>query len=250
MNNKLTGLGANHPANGPLTTERLIHIRDVLQRHLKYSNGGSMDYIIADAVKAIDELLVGRKAEPIADVVAWASPNEERTCDIRWRRHDVAPGPLYTTPPAPVVMRRYIFEKWWESQNGAAPRTGWDSLRTTDGYCDDGIDGQFDAWNACHAAMLQAGNSPVIPDGYCIMPVSLTVENGAKRALSGEFSTTREVTCPECDGDGCSDCDGRGDWNEDQIIDWPTIKLIYQKAVEVCAVPTWQKLIPTTSNDI
>ena len=95
-----------------------------------------------------------------------------------------------------------------------------------------------------------AGNSPVIPDGYCIMPVSLTVENGAKRALSGEFSTTREVTCPECDGDGCSDCDGRGDWNEDQIIDWPTIKLIYQKAVEVCAVPTWQKLIPTTSNDI
>ena len=65
-NNKLTGLGENHPANGPLTTERLGHVRDVLHRNLKYSNGGSMDYIIADAVKAIDELLAGRKAEPVA----------------------------------------------------------------------------------------------------------------------------------------------------------------------------------------
>ncbi|MDN8599051.1 hypothetical protein Q0A17_06430 [Citrobacter sp. S2-9] len=83
--------------------------------------------------------------------------------------------------------------------------------------------------------------APVVPDGYCIMPVTLTAENGAKRALSGEFSTTRDVTCPECDGDGCSDCDGKGDWNEDQIIDWPTIKLIYQKAVEVCAIPATQK---------
>ncbi|WP_233594287.1 hypothetical protein [Citrobacter koseri] len=54
-NNKLTGLGVGHPANGPLTTERLTHVRDVLQRKLKYSNGGNMDYIIADAVKAIDD---------------------------------------------------------------------------------------------------------------------------------------------------------------------------------------------------
>lgn len=88
--------------------------------------------------------------------------------------------------------------------------------------------------------MLQAGNSPVIPDGYCIMPVALIAENGAKWALSGEFSTTREVTCPECEGGGCSDCDGRGDWHEDQAIDWTTIKEIYRRAVEVCALPTGQ----------
>lgn len=88
---------------------------------------------------------------------------------------------------------------------------------------------------------VRCSNSPVIPDGYCIMPVTLTAENGAKRALSGEFSIPRSVTCPECGGDGCSDCDGRGDWNEDQIIDWPTIKLIYQKAVEACAIAATQK---------
>ncbi|ECC6922088.1 hypothetical protein DAE56_25390, partial [Salmonella enterica] len=81
---------------------------------------------------------------------------------------------------------------------------------------------------------------PIVPDGYCIMPVALTAKNGAKWALSGEFSTAREVTCPECEGDGCSDCDGRGDWYEDQSIDWTTIKEIYRRAVEVCALPTGQ----------
>ncbi|CAH5392431.1 hypothetical protein AI2932V1_3122 [Klebsiella pneumoniae] len=67
---------------------------------------------------------------------------------------------LYRHAQQSVVPDRSIFEIWWESQNGA-PLDGWDSLRTTDGYCDDGIDGQFEAWNA---AMLQAGSSPVIPE--------------------------------------------------------------------------------------
>ncbi len=62
--------------------------------------------------------------------------------------------------PAPVIPDRSIFEKWWESQNGA-PLDGWDSLRTTDGYCDDGIDWQFEAWNA---AMLAAAPQEVKGD--------------------------------------------------------------------------------------
>ncbi|MBJ9142264.1 DUF550 domain-containing protein [Citrobacter koseri] len=63
----------NHPAHGPLTTERLGHIRDVLQRKLKYSNGGNMDYIIADAVKAIDELLESIAREQVRrEHAAWS----------------------------------------------------------------------------------------------------------------------------------------------------------------------------------
>jgi hypothetical protein len=79
------------------------------------------------------------------------------------------PVSLFTTPPAPGAHDRYIFEKWWESQNGT-PLDGWDSLRTTDGYCDDGIDGQFDAWNACRVAMLHGAepvsNSDELPLDY------------------------------------------------------------------------------------
>ncbi|HCT7629380.1 TPA: hypothetical protein OT818_000374 [Citrobacter koseri] len=98
MNNKLTGLGANHPANGPLTTERLIHIRNVLLRNLQYS----MDYIIADSVKAIDELLEVRKAEPVgyyrkgSDGFYFASPTEQRPGTIPLYRH-AQPAPVDNT---------------------------------------------------------------------------------------------------------------------------------------------------------
>ena len=51
------------------------------------------------------------------------------------------------------------------------------------------------------AAMLQAGNSQVIPEGYVLVPMRLTAENGAKGALSGEFSETKFINCPECFGD-------------------------------------------------
>lgn len=51
-----------HPANGQLTDERLIRVRNVLQRTLKYKNGSTQDYVTADAIKAIDELLEYRKA--------------------------------------------------------------------------------------------------------------------------------------------------------------------------------------------
>lgn len=45
--------------------------------------------------------------EPVADVVAWHKEGEERTCDIRWRRFDVAPGPLFTRPLPPGVPDGY-----------------------------------------------------------------------------------------------------------------------------------------------
>lgn len=49
------------------------------------------DYTLA----AYKMLLAAMEAEPVADVVSWSHPNEERKCDIRWRRHDIEPGPLY-----------------------------------------------------------------------------------------------------------------------------------------------------------
>ncbi|MDF3830739.1 hypothetical protein P3T83_23945 [Pseudocitrobacter sp. 2023EL-00150] len=43
--------------------------------------------------------------------------------------------------------------------------------------CDDdgNTTSEFDhGWNACRAAMLQEGNSPVIPDGYALVPIDAT----------------------------------------------------------------------------
>ncbi|HIE4607768.1 TPA: hypothetical protein ACXNLE_002976 [Klebsiella aerogenes] len=104
------------------------------------------------------------------------------------------------------------------------------------------VRGYRDGWNACRAAMLQAepvtttnklGNSPVIPDGYVMVPMRLTAENGAKWELSGEFSETRFVNCPECFGDDeCETCDGSGRIGITVPVTWTTIKEIWAKGVE------------------
>lgn len=77
---------------------------------------------------------------------------------------------------------------------------------------------------------------PAVPDGYVLMPMKLTAENGAKYALSGEFHVLHRVTCHECGGEGCSDCDDDG-WLEEKImIGWDDIKDIYRAAVEACSI--------------
>ncbi|HHR0648472.1 TPA: hypothetical protein ACS1E9_004289 [Klebsiella oxytoca] len=83
------------------------------------------------------------------------------------------------------------------------------------------------------AAMLQAGNSPAIPEGYVMVPMRLTAENGAKGVLSGEFSETQFVNCPECFGDDeCETCDGSGRIEITVPVTWTTIKEIWAKGVE------------------
>jgi hypothetical protein len=74
------------------------------------------------------------------------------------------------------------------------------------------------------------------------MPKTLTAENGAKSALSGEFAEKFDLTCQECAdaGEVCDDCEvcgGSGLNSVDVPVEWSTIKDIYRKAVEVCAAP-------------
>ncbi|WFZ50814.1 hypothetical protein [Citrobacter braakii] len=47
----------NHPANGPVSLERLLQIREKLSKAAAQSDGGNLGYAVADAVKVIDELL-------------------------------------------------------------------------------------------------------------------------------------------------------------------------------------------------
>lgn len=139
----------NHPAHAPLTSRRLHQMRDILSKAAVQRDGGGIGYAMADAVKLIDEVL---SAEPVADVVAWSSPNEEHKCDIRWRRHDVAPGPLYTAPPAPVVQEELLSAMEEVLRISDRDHEAWHKVRG-------GI-------ASCRASMLQAGtltNEGTIP---------------------------------------------------------------------------------------
>lgn len=78
-----------------------------------------------------------------------------------------------------------------------------------------------------------SGNSPVTPDGWVMVPKRLTIENGAKGALSGEFSETVFTNCPECFGDDdCETCDCSGRIEIKVPVSWTTIKTIWAKGGE------------------
>lgn len=74
----------NHPANGPLTVERIERVIKALENSLAYRNGSSTDYIVADAIKGLEELLVNREAEPIYQVMygnEWRVVNHAQYAD-------------------------------------------------------------------------------------------------------------------------------------------------------------------------
>ncbi|HHU8909901.1 TPA: ead/Ea22-like family protein [Escherichia coli] len=88
-----------------------------------------------------------------------------------------------------------------------------------------------------------SGNSPVTPDGWVVVPKRLTAENGAKGALSGEFSETTFISCPECFGDDdCDTCDGSGRIEIKVPVTWTTIKSIWDKGIAYFAAEPPQEV--------
>lgn len=84
-----------------MTTNRMGLEQTLSDERLEqYANDKRMCNVNDEIRDMARELLAYRKAsmEPVADAVAWNKPGEERKCDIRWRRFDVAPGPLFAAP--------------------------------------------------------------------------------------------------------------------------------------------------------
>ncbi|MFH2472314.1 hypothetical protein [Citrobacter freundii] len=211
----------NHPAHGPVSLERLHQISEILSKAAAQSDGGNIGYAMADAVKVIDGVIASSGMKPYGYVhngiyescgTSGLSNDHEAYCSSNTH---IA---LYTAPPATVV-----------------PPEKTDSDYVTDCH---GVPSLEDCahqrgWNECRAAMLQAGNSPVTPDGWVMVPMRLTAENGAKGLLSGEFSETKFINCPECFGDDeCETCDGSGRIEITVPVTWTTIKEIWAKGIE------------------
>lgn len=103
-----------HPAHGPLSNDRLHRIREILGKAAAQSDGGNLGYAMSDAVKAIDELLDARKAEPDYYVVVTSAGVWQSFCKTRAEAEFIVSKPfnpgysvleIYTTPPAPVAMK-------------------------------------------------------------------------------------------------------------------------------------------------
>lgn len=164
---------STHPAHGPLTEERLSRVRDWLQSALAYSEGSNRDYMMADAAKAIDELLERRSAPQLPQP---AVPDEWRMMCGEWRDETVS-----------------IHDASGLIVSGISPNAA-------------GI--IIDAHNAYRAAMLQGNHRdlsyPVdpqvaeyekimqqaVPDGWVAVPAEPTAEMQSAAAGAIRFDTT------------------------------------------------------------
>lgn len=194
----------NHPAHDPVSLVRLHHIREILSKAAAQSDGGNIGYAMADAVKVIDVAIAAFDAEPMAwrwfHLNQWHVTNdEERARDLAWDGVKVIP--LYTAPPAQVVPENYVTAEHRRVIEMLLNVCGA-AFELADDSCQQEVDGEechvvpddafqklsdaldeientlptedvdrpdvFLAWSAMPRAalksILQAGNSPVIPD--------------------------------------------------------------------------------------
>lgn len=150
----------NHPANGPVSLERLHQIRETLSKAAAQSDGGNIGYAMADAVKVIDGAIASFGTEPVAWLLSGGGAKNHVSFDSGNAYADPLREvtPLYTAPPAPVSVP--------------------DAMEMDDDFDSAFEHGKAVGWNAYRAAMLQGadGNSPVIPDGWVLVPEEPTHE--------------------------------------------------------------------------
>ncbi|EAB1703052.1 hypothetical protein MVQ41_001194 [Salmonella enterica] len=214
----------NHPAHGPVSLDRLHQISEILSKAAAQSDGGNLGYAMADAVKVIDGAIAAFGAEPVGYFYA-EKPGDWYQISDGDRVPDHRRIPPYSSPQSGQVVK--LPNEFISNEGIVVHIEKVMAVLAVAGI-------QYERkGNACRAAMLQAGNSPVTPDGYVLVPKKLTAENGAKGVLSGEFSETKFINCPECFGDDdCETCDSSGIIEITVPVTWTTIKAIWTKGVE------------------
>ncbi|WFY32767.1 hypothetical protein NFK28_07955 [Citrobacter braakii] len=224
----------NHPALGPVSLNRLHQISEILRKAAAQSDGGNLGYAMADAVKVINGTIAAFDAEPVGYFYA-DKPGDWYQISDGDRVPDHRRIPLYSSPQSGQVVK--LPNEFISNEGIVVQIEKVMAVLAVAGI-------QYERkGNACRAAMLQAGNSPVTPDGYVLVPKKLTAENGAKGVLSGEFSETKFINCPECFGDDdCETCDGSGRIEITVPVTWTTIKAIWAKGVEHLAAAPQQEV--------
>ncbi|MEG9612060.1 DUF551 domain-containing protein [Citrobacter portucalensis] len=149
----------NHPAHGPVSLDRLHQIHGILSKASAQSDGGNLGYAMADAVKVIDGAIAAFGAEPVLyaaeETLVYAKMGELHLKCLSQPMGD-AVIPLYrNAQSAPVSVPGELTREEYRRR-----------FMMEDNFNDTYRGG----WNACRAAMLQAGNSPVTPDTW--IPVS------------------------------------------------------------------------------
>ncbi|MBJ5399010.1 DUF551 domain-containing protein [Salmonella enterica subsp. enterica serovar Litchfield] len=176
----------NHPAHGPVSLDRLHQIREILSKAAAQSDGGNLGYAMADAVKVIDGAIATARMVPYGYVhkdIYESCGTAGLSNDHEAYRNSNTHIALYTAPPAPLVDWVPLGDSPYDVPY-SMPSNLRELIAEEIGILFS-VDDAQSVWNVCRsAAMLQAGNSPVTPDGW--IPVSERMpESGRILALYG-----------------------------------------------------------------
>ena len=157
---------ANHPANSPLTGERIERVIEALKRSLQYQNGGDMAYVIADAIKGLEELLVSREAEKVLPDEMAASD------DMNLYQKSFAQG--HNACRAAMLNH----------QSSNQPSTDADCRAeikqpSSNSFTNEELEAMAHGDNPqanAYRELLARRNSPVTPDGWQLVPKEPTAE--------------------------------------------------------------------------
>ncbi|MDU3994627.1 MAG: hypothetical protein E7H29_15770 [Enterobacter sp.] len=178
----------------------------------------------AMALAAMKLALSSLEAKPVTQVLSSRAGNDTSTIDKALPEGTM----LYNVLPAPVsVPDGYRLQPISEYDAMCAAMLQGAELVTTANKLRDAVETIRNSGIEIDAEKIfaerDALNAPVIPDGYCIMPLKLTADNGAKGALCGEFHVQYRIVCQSCVGEGCEDCNHTGGWDAEIPVGWDTI---------------------------
>lgn len=166
----------NHPANGPVSLDRLRQISEILSKAAAQSDGGNLGYAMADAVKVINGAIASSGMKPYGYVhkgiyescgTSGLSNDHEAYCSSNTH---IA---LYTSPPVRLVntidetliealrLVQCMLDDYRERNYGHAQEWIRHISAKMDDYSEQHGD---DAYSVISAAMLQAGNFREIPN--------------------------------------------------------------------------------------
>lgn len=235
----------NHPANGPVSLDRLHQIREILSKAAAQSDGGNLGYAMADAVKVINGVIASFGAEPVGTF-------RKGPCGYHPSFHEDA-VPLYAAPPALVVPENCVTAEHRRVIEMLLNVCGA-AFELADDSCQQDVDGEechfvpddafqklsdaldeientlptedvdrsdvFLAWSAMPRAalksILQAGNPPVTTDGW--IPVSERMPEKGQKVFY--YFDIVGVHAGYYDGDNTFVNENGGGWLTGDVTHW------------------------------
>ena len=174
----------NHPAHGPVSLDRLHQISEILSKASAQSDGSNLGYAMSDAVKVIDGAIAAFGDEPVGYFYAEKPGDWYQISD-----GDKVPAhrriPLYSNPQSSPVVK--LPNEFISSEGIVVQIEKLMAVLAVHGI-------QYERrGNACRAAMLQAGNSPVTPDGW--IPVSERMPGSQEWVIVFAKWANQQVLC-------------------------------------------------------